>query len=149
MHDRQVEILGLRDNLSQRSVMRGRVDQLAVRHQRRRLRKPGWIPEGRNLALRLIASAGAPVEPVEGRGLKKQRAHDSSPFHNMPSRPRVEPRQERSVPRDSKILSPPGHFFRRKAGEINREREDVSNKEKSIARIWQFKLAREAVFQEQ
>ena len=63
MHDGEIEILRLRNNLGQRGVMRGRVDQFAVRHQRGRLREPGRIPERRDLALRLITSAGAPSNP--------------------------------------------------------------------------------------
>src|SRR5271165_6875936 len=55
--------------------MRRRVDQLAVRHEGGRLRQPGRVPEGRDLALRLVTRAGAAVESVEGGRLKKQRAH--------------------------------------------------------------------------
>ena len=80
MYDGEIEILRLRHNLGQRGVMRRRVDQFAVRHQRGRLRKPGWIPERRDLALRLVTSAGAAVEPIERGGLKKQRAHDLIAF---------------------------------------------------------------------
>jgi hypothetical protein len=44
------------------------VDQARARDQRRGLREPGRIPEGADLAARLVARAGAAVEPlVRGR----------------------------------------------------------------------------------
>ena len=68
-----VEIFRLRDDFGQCDPVRRRIDQLGVLDQRRRLGEPGRKPERFDLALRLIARAGAAVEAVEGRRLKKQR----------------------------------------------------------------------------
>src|ERR671929_14975 len=40
-----------------------------------RLRLPGRVPEGLDLALGLVARPGAAVEAVEGRSLQKQSSH--------------------------------------------------------------------------
>ena len=61
----QLVIAGQRQHVVEPQPRRRRVDQLAAGHQRRRLRQPGRIPERADLALRLIARAGAAVEPVE------------------------------------------------------------------------------------
>ena len=59
----------------QADARRRRVDQLAARHQRGRLGQPGRVPEAADFPLRLVARAGAAVEPVEGRGLQEKRFH--------------------------------------------------------------------------
>ena len=108
MHDGQVEIPGLRRDLGERDGVRRRVDQLAVLDQRRRLRKPGRVPERRDLALRLVSGAGAAVEPVEGGRLKKQGAHR---LIALRSRPKTDSwlghREQRSVAGDRENLSAP------------------------------------------
>ena len=65
MHDDEIELAGLREHVLDGRPVRGRIDELAARDQRRGLGEPGRIPEGFDLAPRLIARAGAAVEAVE------------------------------------------------------------------------------------
>jgi hypothetical protein len=53
----------------------GRIDEFGVGKERGRLREPGRVPEGLDLAARLIARACSAVETVERRGLQKKRPH--------------------------------------------------------------------------
>ena len=56
-------------------IVRRRVDQARARHHRRGLGQPGGKPEALDLALHLVARAGAAVIAVEGRGLEEKRLH--------------------------------------------------------------------------
>src|SRR5579862_3629607 len=78
VRDDEVEILRLRHDLTQRCLVRRRVDQLGVLDQGGGLRQPGRIPEALDLALGLVARARAAVEAVERRCLQEKRAHGSS-----------------------------------------------------------------------
>src|SRR6266850_1060532 len=75
MKHRQLVIPRERQHLIELEPRRRRVDQLAVRNERRRLGQPGRIPEGADLALRLIARAGASVEAVERGRVQEQGLH--------------------------------------------------------------------------
>ncbi len=85
VHHGQVEILRLGHNLGERGPMRRRVDELAVRHERGRLREPGRVPERRDLAFRLVAGAGAAVEPSNDGAWRNSVRITSSPFHKIRS----------------------------------------------------------------
>ena len=75
VHHDHVVILHLGRDVGELQLVRGRVDQLRVLDQRRRLGQPGRVPEGLHFALHLVARAGAAVVAVEGRGLEEQCAH--------------------------------------------------------------------------
>ncbi len=78
MHDQKVVVRGERQHVVDGEAARGRVDQLAAGHERRGLGEPGRIPEGANLALRLIARAGAAVEALVGGRIEEERSHEIS-----------------------------------------------------------------------
>ena len=75
MQDRQIEVARHGRDIGELEAVRRRVDEPAALDQRRRLRKPGRIPERANLAPRLIARPGAAVEPVERGRLQEKRTH--------------------------------------------------------------------------
>src|ERR1043166_1691938 len=60
------------------NVVRRAIHQFCIRYQCRRLRQPRGIPEGSDLAPRLIARAGAAVEAVEAGRTKKKGLHQAS-----------------------------------------------------------------------
>ena len=63
-------------------VLGRRVEQPRARQHAGRVREPGRVPERPDLALRLVARAGSPVEVVVRRRIQEQRAHPrfSSPL---------------------------------------------------------------------
>ena len=65
VHHHEVAVLDLRNDVLEFQIVRRRIDELRAFDQRGRLREPGRIPEGADLALHLIAGAGAAVEAVE------------------------------------------------------------------------------------
>ena len=75
MHDDEVVVLHLRRDIVPLQAMGRGIDELGVLDQCGRLRQPGRIPEGLHLTLHLVAGTGAAVVAVEGRSLKKKRAH--------------------------------------------------------------------------
>ena len=72
VHHHQVEVVRLRQHLGEGGAVRRGVDQLAVLDQGRGLSEPGGVPEALDLAPRLVARAGAPVEAVERGSLKEK-----------------------------------------------------------------------------
>ena len=80
VQDREIEVLRFGDDFRELDPVRRCVDQLTVLNKRCRLREPVRIPERSDLALRLVARAGAAVEPIERGRLKKQRPHHSADF---------------------------------------------------------------------
>ena len=108
MHDGQIEIPGLSHHFGQRRVMRRRVDQLAVRDQCRRLRKPGRVPEGGDLTFRLVTERRRRRRTrrrrgPEERGCALPRRLSIRSVADL----RLRCRPQRSVPRDGENLSPP------------------------------------------
>ena len=75
MADDGVEILHVAHDVIEGRSMRRRIDEFPGRNHGRRLREPGWIPEGPDFAPRLIAGTGASIEPIERRGLQKENVH--------------------------------------------------------------------------
>ena len=71
MQYREVIVARVAHHVGQREPVRHRVDELAVRDASRDLREPGRVPVGADFAARLVARAGAAVEPVERRRLQK------------------------------------------------------------------------------
>ena len=72
VNDDVVVVAGLPEALLDADVVRRAIEQLALRHQRRRLRQPCGIPETGHLPPRLVARAGPAIEAVEGGGTEKQ-----------------------------------------------------------------------------
>jgi hypothetical protein len=65
VHDDEIVVTGLGEDILDRGAVGGRIDQFAARHERGRLREPGRIPERADFALRLVACARSAVEAVE------------------------------------------------------------------------------------
>ncbi len=59
-------------DIVERQAARGCIDEAAAGHQGCGLRQPCWIPEGADLALGLIARAGAAIEAVEEGGFRNK-----------------------------------------------------------------------------
>ena len=72
---REIEVMRLLEDVRCAEAVRRRVDQFAVRNERRRLREPGRIPERPDFAPRLISGARSAVEAVVGRSLKEKGSH--------------------------------------------------------------------------
>ena len=88
MHDDQVEVARGRRDIGELQAVRWRVDELAARDQRRRLGEPGRIPEGSDLAPRLVARTRAAVEAIERGRLQEKGTHhafDSTTGTKLPS----------------------------------------------------------------
>ncbi len=83
MQHRKLEVMRLPKDVLRAEAVRRRVDQLAVRNERRRLREPGRIPERPDFAAGLVSGARPAVEAVKGRRLKEQGPHEK------PSLPRI------------------------------------------------------------
>src|SRR5262249_16895792 len=83
----QLVVVGDAQDVGQRQVRWRCVDQLAARYHGGRLRQPGRKPERAHLASRLVARAGAAVEPLERRGVQEQRL--PHPARGLSHRPRT------------------------------------------------------------
>ncbi len=75
MHHDQVEVARARREVGELQAVRRRVDELAARDQCRRLGEPGRIPEGSDLAPRLVARSRAAVEAIERWRLQEKGTH--------------------------------------------------------------------------
>ncbi|CAM2845564.1 hypothetical protein BUGL105410_06085 [Burkholderia gladioli] len=76
MDDHQLVVGGDLQRLRHRQIVGGRVEHAAAGHQGGGLGQPGGIPERADLALGLVARAGAAIEAVIGRRLQEQRLQD-------------------------------------------------------------------------
>ena len=74
VHHAEVVLPSERTHVVEGEAVGGRVDQARAGHQRGGLGQPRRVPEGADLAPRLIARAGAAVEAVGGGRMEKQRA---------------------------------------------------------------------------
>src|SRR5262249_3204881 len=130
-----------------------RIDELASRHQRRRLRQPGRVPERTDLAPCLITRARPSIEPIEGRRVQKQRPHTHlspstgirppGPTRNTSSRHKILPPQKlprkpekEKTSRNGKSQSPPTGRSRRRAirpAEIPRSAHDTNTSQHQTA----------------
>lgn len=71
MNDDVIEIFRFLKALFDLDVVRRTIHQFGIWHERSGLRKPGWIPEARDFAARLIARTSPAIETVERRRRKK------------------------------------------------------------------------------
>ena len=63
MHYREVEVVRLPENVRRAQAVRRRINQFAVRNERRRLREPGRIPERPNFPPSLDRDPAPPSKP--------------------------------------------------------------------------------------
>src|SRR3954471_20952990 len=75
MDNDMIVSLGLFEALFDLDIVRRTIHELGVRNQRRRLGKPGRVPEAGDFSPGLVAGTGAAVESVKRRRRKKQGLH--------------------------------------------------------------------------